>query len=118
MSTPAPMFDQQDQLRKIQAMLLENEQIYAVYDFKGVGTGYCGITDRRVIVNTTHPLRTSKALLSIPYSRIVAVAAEEEPAGLVHRGFFSSSTVILSVAGGTHHALPFRGADKALHAHN
>lgn len=42
--------DRPDQLAKIHQLLLQREQIIAVYDGKGVGTGFIGLTDRRVIL--------------------------------------------------------------------
>ena len=48
MTTPA--FDKQDQFDKIQSGLMPGEQIIAVYDAIGAGTGFIGVTDRRVIL--------------------------------------------------------------------
>jgi Bacterial PH domain len=119
MSTPAPVFDRQEQLQKIEALLLEGEQIYAVYDMKGGGTGFIGITSKRVIVYDKTYLTTKQALVSIPYSRIVTVAAEDQPGLLTgHRGFFSTSALTLTMQGDKQYHFDFRGADKALHAHN
>ena len=42
-------FDKQDQLAKIQAGLMPGEALFAVYDGKGTGTGFIGLTDLRVI---------------------------------------------------------------------
>ena len=42
--------DKADQLQKIQQLLLQGEQVFAVYDGKGAGTGFIGLTDRRVIL--------------------------------------------------------------------
>ncbi len=43
-------FDKQDQVDKIQAGLLPGESIIAVYDGKGGGTGFIGLTNRRVVL--------------------------------------------------------------------
>jgi len=43
-------FDRPDQLQQIQSGLMDGEQILAVYDAVGAGTGFMGLTDRRVIV--------------------------------------------------------------------
>jgi hypothetical protein len=118
-STPSPVFDRAEQLQKIEAALLPGEQIYAVYDMKGGGTGFVGITSQRVIVYDKAYLRTKQALVSIPYARIVTVAAEDQPSVLTGRSsFFSSSALTLALQGDTHYHFDFRGADKALHAHN
>lgn len=42
--------DEPEQLRQIQDGLLEGEQIQAVYDCTGAGTGFVGVTDRRLIL--------------------------------------------------------------------
>ena len=117
-STPSPVYDRQDQFQKIESALLDDEQIFAVYDLKGGGTGFIGITSKRLIVYDTAFLRTRKALVSVPYNRIATVAAEDDRGVLAGRGYFSSSTLTLLVTGGTNYTFEFRGADKATHAHN
>jgi hypothetical protein len=116
---PSPVFDRPEQLQKIQAALLPGEQLYAVYDMKGGGTGFIGITSKRVIFYDKSYLSTKQALVSIPYTRISTVAAEDQPNLLTGtRGFFSSSALILTIHGEVHYHFEFRGADKAMHAHN
>ena len=112
-----PVFDKREQLLKIQAALLPGEDIWAVFDMKGGGTGFVGITSKRVLVYDKSFMRKMKAIVSVPYSRIHTVAAEDDASPLTGRGFFSSSKIILT----TGHAeleLEFRGADKAHYAHN
>ncbi len=116
---PEPVFDRQDQLEKIEAALLDGEQVLAVYDMKGGGAGFVGITSKRVIVFDMAFLGQKHALVSIPYGRIVTVAAEDPPNLLTRRStFFSSSALTLTLQGDRHYHFDFRGADKALHAHN
>jgi hypothetical protein len=43
-------FDKPEQLQKIQEGLLPEERVYADFDLKGGGTGFIGITDKRVII--------------------------------------------------------------------
>jgi hypothetical protein len=43
-------FDKPEQLEKIQEGLLPDETVYAVFDMKGGGTGFIGITDKRVMI--------------------------------------------------------------------
>lgn len=117
-STPTPVYDRQDQFQKIESALLDGERIFAVYDMKGGGTGFIGITSMRLMFYDAAFLRNRKALVSLPYDRIATVAAEDHHGMLTGRGFFSSSTLIVSVSGGDHYTFEFRGADKALHAHN
>ena len=44
------IFDNKGQLQQIQSGLLDGEQIIAVYDAVGAGTGFIGLTNRRVII--------------------------------------------------------------------
>jgi hypothetical protein len=111
------IFDRQDQLEKIRAGLLPGEEIEAVLDVKGGGTGFVGITSKRVIFQDNAWVVKSMAVVSIPYSRIHTVAAEDSASLLTGRGFFSSSRIIITTSGGSR-VFQFRGADKAHIAHN
>ena len=62
-------FDKSDQLKRIQAYVLDGEELFAVYDCKGGGTGFVGITNRRVIFYDQAFLRKKKSMVSIPYRR-------------------------------------------------
>lgn len=112
-----PLYDRKEQLQKIQAGLLPGEIIEAVFDMKGGGTGFIGITTKRVIIYDKAFMRKMKAVVSIPYSRIASVAAEDESGLFAGRGFFSSSRMVLVTSHGEFE-LEFRGADKAHIAHN
>lgn len=118
MSGAAPVFDRQEQLEKVQAGLLDGEHIFAVYDLKGGGAGFIGITSKRLIVYDRMYLIDRQAMVSIPYSRIVTVAAEDHSNPIAGRGYFSSSKLLVLLHGEKHYDFEFRGADKALHAHN
>jgi hypothetical protein len=111
------IFDRQDQLEKIRAGLLPGEEIEAVLDVKGGGTGFVGITSKRVIFQDNAWAVKSMASVSIPYSRIHTVAAEDAVGLLTGRGFFSSSKIIITTSAGAR-VFQFRGADKAHIAHN
>jgi hypothetical protein len=112
-----PYFDKKEQLQKIESACLPGETIYGVFDMKGGGTGFLGVTSRRIIVYDKAFMRKMKAVVSIPYSRIHSIAAEDESGLLTGRGFFSSSKVVVKVAGDDFE-FEFRGADKAHQAHN
>lgn len=114
---PDIIFDKQDQLDKINSALLPNETVHAVFDLKGTGTGFIGITDKRIIVYDKAFLRKMKAVVSIPYLRVLAIAAEDESGLLTGRGFFSSSKIHITTSHGEYE-FEFRGADKAHVAHN
>ena len=111
------IFDRQDQLEKIRAGLLPGEEIEAVLDVKGGGTGFVGITSKRVIFQDNAWVVKSMAVVSIPYSRINSVAAEDSAGLLTGRGFFSSSRIIITTSDGNR-VFQFRGADKAHIAHD
>jgi hypothetical protein len=112
-----PYADKKEQLEKIEAALLPGEEVLGVFDMKGGGTGFLGVTSKRIIVYDKAFMRKMKAVVSIPYSRIHSVAAEDESGVLTGRGFFSSSKVVIT-AGSESYEFEFRGADKAHHAHN
>jgi len=44
-----PYTDNKKQLERIQKHLLKSETLYAVLDLKGIGSGFIGVTDKRVI---------------------------------------------------------------------
>jgi hypothetical protein len=111
------IFDKKEQLDKIKSALLNGEVIEAVFDMKGGGTGFLGITSHRIIFYDKAFLRKIKAVVSVPYSRIHSIAAEDESGLLTGRGFFSSSKLILNTSHGEYE-FEFRGADKAHMAHN
>lgn len=111
------IFDKPDQLEKIRAGLLPGEDLEAVFDVKGGGTGFVGITSKRVIFQDNAWVTNTKAVVSIPYSRIHTVAAEDQAGLFTGRGFFSSSKIIITTSDGPK-AFQFRGADKAHIAHD
>ena len=71
------MFDTREQLKMIQEGLLPEETVYAVFDMKGGGTGFIGITDKRVMIQDDAFIRKESAIVSIPYDRIHALATSE-----------------------------------------
>jgi hypothetical protein len=111
----SPIFDNKGQLEQIQSGLLEGEQVIAVYDATGAGTGFLGLTDRRVILQDKSFVGKKIALTSIPYSRItsVSVVSNKSWAG----SFFSTGALAISV-GHQVHEVVFRGDQKTHHAHN
>lgn len=110
--------DKKEQLEKIESICLPNETIRAVYDLKGVGTGFLGITDKRIIYYDKAYLKSKKALVSIPYSRIASVASEDNKGFLIKKGFFVSDTLTINPIGLEAKTFEFRGGDKAHTAHN
>lgn len=110
--------DKKDQLEKIEGICIEDEIIRAVFDLKGRGTGFIGITNKRVIYYDKEFLRGKKALVSIPINRIAAVASEDNKGFLIKSGFLVSDTLTISSMGLEPKTFEFRGGDKAHQAHN
>ena len=110
--------DRKEQLEKIEGICLPDETIRAVFDLKGVGTGFLGITDKRIIYYDKAFLKSKKALVSIPYDRIASVASEDHKGFLLKKGFFVSDTLTISAIGLEPKTFEFRGGDKAHQAHN
>jgi hypothetical protein len=111
------IFDRPDQLEKIRSGLLPGEEIEAVFDLKGSGSGFMGITSKRIIFQDNAWVTNTKAIVSIPYSRIHTVAAEDAVGLFTGRGFFSSSTIVITTSAAPR-AFQFRGAEKAHIAHD
>jgi hypothetical protein len=109
-------FDKKDQLDKITNGMIQGERLYAVFDMKGGGTGFLGITSKRLIIYDKAFLRRMKAIVSVPLSRIQTIAAQDESGLFSGRGFFASSVLVVTTSHGEHE-FEFRGADKAQQAH-
>ncbi|MFC2033551.1 PH domain-containing protein [Chloroflexota bacterium] len=110
--------DRKEQLEKIEGICLPEEVIRAVFDMKGKGTGFLGITDKRIIYYDKEFMRKKKALVSIPHSRIASVASEDNTGFLVKKGFFVSDTLTITPMGLEPKTFEFRGGEKAHEAHN
>jgi len=110
--------DKKEQLEKIADVCLPDETIRAVFDTRGVGTGFIGITDKRVIFYDKAFLKARKAIVSLPYSRIASVASEDTKGFLVRGGPFVTDTLTISPIGMEPKTFEFRGGDKAHQAHS
>ena len=109
--------DKKEQLEKVEAICLPDELIRAVFDLKGRGTGFLGITDKRIIMYDKEFLKSRKALVSIPFSRISSVASEDNSGFFIQKGFFVSDKLAITLAGGDVKMFEFRGGEKAHLAH-
>ncbi|HZE38736.1 MAG TPA: PH domain-containing protein [Stackebrandtia sp.] len=109
-----PVYDRKDQLKQIEDLLLDGEQVIAVYDAVGVGTGFIGVTNRRVILKDKSFVGKKVALTSIPFNRIsaVSIVANRSFAGQ----WFSSGEMALHV-GTQVYEIEFRGDKKTHHVH-
>jgi len=110
------VFDKREQHDQIASGLLDGEAIIAVYDAVGVGTGFIGLTDRRVILQDKSFAGKKVAITSIPYAKItaaVSIVSNKSWAGQ----FFGTGSIAIHV--GTHtYEVELRGVDKTHHAHN
>ena len=112
-----PVYDKRDQYEKVQEVLLPGEQVEAVFDLIGTGTGFVGITSHRLIVYDKAFLRKMKAIVSVPYNRVLSLAAEDQSGLMTGRGFFGSSHLVITTSH-SEYDFEFRGSDKAHLAHN
>ena len=110
--------DKKDQLEKIEGVCLPNEIIRAVFDLKGAGTGFLGLTDKRIIFYDKAFMKKKKAIVSIPYSRIASVASEDNKGFFIRGGFLVSDTLTIDPIGLEPRTFEFRVGDKAHAAHN
>ena len=110
--------DKKDQLEKIEGICLPDETILAVFDLKGRGTGFLGITDKRLIYYDKEFLRKKKALVSLPHHQIASVASEDNSGFFIKKGFFVSDVLTITPVGHEPKTFEFRGGDKAHQAHN
>ena len=109
--------DKKDQLEKVEAVCLPDELIRAVFDLKGRGTGFLGITDKRIVYFDKEFMKNRKALVSIPFSRISSVASEDNSGFFIQKGFLVSDTLAVTLNGGEVKIFEFRGGEKAHLAH-
>ena len=107
--------DRPDQLQQIQSGLMQGEQLIAVYDAIGAGTGFLGLTSHRVILQDKSFVGKKVAITSIPYPKItsVSVVSNRSWAG----GFFSTGSIAIHVGAQTYE-VEFRGEQKSHHAHS
>ena len=101
-----PVYDNEGQYKRIAAYVIPGETLYAVYDCKGEGTGFVGITDQRLIFYDQGVLFKKKSMVSVPYNQVIGVASADE--GVI----FQTSQITLITAAGNF-SFEFRGADKA-----
>ena len=108
-------YDKKDQLQIVQNSLLPDETVFAVYDGKEVGTGFIGLTDRRVILQDNSFVGGRVAVTSVPYNKITAVSYASNAS--VFGRFTEETTVAIHTTHGTYEVL-LRGSEKAKHTHD
>ncbi|MBA3740773.1 MAG: PH domain-containing protein [Chloroflexi bacterium] len=105
-------YDQKGQYEQILPWILENERLYAVYDCKGAGTGFLGITNKRIVFYDKAFMRKRKALVSVPFSKITSVGSVDEG-----RGLWGATSELVIKTGSEEFEFEFRGGDKAQRAY-
>jgi hypothetical protein len=103
-------FDKKDQLERIQALAVAGEILYGVFDMKGGGTGFMGVTDRRIVFMDESFFRKSKALVTVPFTKITAVGVEDSGRSL---NPFLATSKLFVVAGSREWEFEFRSNEKA-----
>ena len=107
--------DRPEQLAQINDGLLAGETVYAVYDCIGIGTGFVGITNMRVILQDKSFVGNKLAVVSVPYRNIRSVSMLSNKSMM---GRFASTSSIGIDTGSSIKEADFRGDDKARHAHD
>lgn len=113
--TTQPAFDKQEQYDKITSGLMQGERVLAVFDAIGAGTGFIGVTDKRIVLQDNSFVGKKIALTSVPYNRVNAVSFVSDKSMLGKH--FSSSEIAVS-AGGQSYQVQFRGEEKAKYIHD
>ena len=102
-STGTPVFDKQEQYDAMVPMILPGETLHAVYDLKGAGTGFIGVTTKRIIFYDKNFLGRRKAMTSVPFSKVTALSAIDEG------GLFSKTSELVLKTGSEAYDFEFRG---------
>lgn len=107
-------FDKKDQKERIEALVIPGEQLLAVYDMKGGGTGFIGITDLRLVFLDESFVRKSKALVTVPFTKITAVGVEDTGRNI---NPFATNGKLLVTTASCEWEFEFRSNDKAYRAY-
>ena len=107
--------DKAEQLEKVVAGLIEGEEVYAVYDCTGAGTGFLAVTSLRVILQDKSFVGGRTAVTSLPVRSISSVSFVADKSAF---GRFHTSATVAFTVGSTTHEATFRGEDKARHVHD
>lgn len=104
-------YDRPDQLAKIEPLIIPGEQLHAVLDCKGSGTGYIALTTRRLIFQDANWRRSRNVLVSVPWDRVHAVGIGSE------YGMFRSTATLTIQAGEDDWLFEFKNAEKVRNAY-
>jgi hypothetical protein len=88
------VYDNEEQYMRVLAYLIPGETLFAVYDCKGAGTGFLGITDQRLLFYDLGTIIKNRNMVSIPYNQITVIAVADE--GIV---FQSGQLTVFTASG-------------------
>lgn len=102
-----PYYDRKDQHERIESALVPGETLWMTLDCKGSGTGFVGITNRRLVFQDQSWRKAKNVLVSVPLDRVHAVGISSS-SNLIGR-----STGVISIqAGEDDWAFEFKNAEK------
>lgn len=89
------IYDNKSQHERIVLYMLPGEILQAVYDCKGAGTSFVGLSDRRLIFYDQGMLIRKKTMVSIPYQRVIGIACADDESSILG----TTEIVVLTAAG-------------------
>jgi hypothetical protein len=93
-ASDAPVCDRPELVEHIRALLVPGEFLHAVFDLKGRGPAFVAATSRRVILCE----RRTHAILTLPYTRVVAVGLRDTADEFAARGLVTTKVVLMTAA--------------------
>jgi hypothetical protein len=104
---PEPYFDRKDQHDRLESALIPGETLWMTLDCKGGGTGFVGITNRRLIFQDQSWRKNRNVLVSVPLDRVHAVGIS------TNMNLIGRTTGVISIqAGEDDWAFEFKNAEK------
>lgn len=89
-----PYFDMKSQHDRLTLGLIPGETLWMTLDCKGSGTGFVGITDRRLMFQDSTWRKSKNVIVSVPHDRVHAVGLSAD------YSFFGKGTGIISIQAG------------------
>ncbi len=109
-------YDNKRQMEQLLPYIRPHEVLMAVFDMKGGGTGFLGITNKRLIVYDKAFFGKRTAMVTIPFNKVSRIASEDDAGGMFSMNTYRSSKLVVW-AGSESYEFEFRGVDKAHRAY-